>query len=108
MIRLWRGEIAEAIYETEGAEFSCATKDFYYIMPKTDHFLELMTEVVKTESRVIGSFDEITEPCMKLAVYERGRGSGGYDPLLEGEVRRPLHRGHFRIRMGGFHPLWNK
>lgn len=64
-------EIAEAIYETEGAEFSCATKDFYYIMPKTDHFLELMTEVVKTESRVIGSFDEITEPCMKLAVYER-------------------------------------
>ena len=64
-------EIAEAIYETEGAEFSCATKDFYYIMPKTQHFLELMTEVVKTDSRVIDSFDKITEPCMKLAVYEK-------------------------------------
>lgn len=65
-------EILKAIYEKEGAEFSCATKDFYYIMPKTRHYLELMTEVVKTNSRVIRSFDEITEPCMKLAVYERG------------------------------------
>lgn len=64
-------EIVEAIYEKEGAEFSCATKDYYYIRPKTRHYLELMTEVVKTESRVISSFDEITEPCMKLAVYER-------------------------------------
>ena len=64
-------EIAEAIYKTGDAEFSCATRDFYYIMPKTRHFLKLMTEVVKTESKVIESFDEITEPCMKLAVYEK-------------------------------------
>lgn len=64
-------EIVEAIYEKEGSEFSCATKDFYYIRPKTQHYLELMTEVVKTNSKVIRSFDEITEPCMKLAVYER-------------------------------------
>ena len=42
-------EIAEAIYKTGDAEFSCATRDFYYIMPKTRHFLKLMTEVVKTE-----------------------------------------------------------
>ena len=40
-------------------------------MPKTRHFLELMTEVVKTDCRVIDSFDKITEPCMKLAVYEK-------------------------------------
>lgn len=64
-------EIVKAIYEKEGAEFSCATKDFYYIRPKTGHFLDLMTKVVKTDSKVIHSFDEITEPCMKLAVYER-------------------------------------
>ena len=64
-------EIAEAIYEKEGAEFSWAAKDYYYIMPKTQHYLKLMTEVVKTDSKVISSFDEITEPCMKLAVYER-------------------------------------
>lgn len=30
-----------------------------------------MTKVVKTSSRVIEDFDEIREPCMKLAVYER-------------------------------------
>ena len=64
-------EIVEAIYNTEGSEFSCAAKDFYYIRPKTQHFLDLMTKVVKTSCKVIDSFDEITEPCMKLAVYER-------------------------------------
>lgn len=64
-------EIAEAIDAREGSEFSCATRDFYYIRPKTQHYLELMTKVVKTTSKVIKSFDEMTQPCMKLAVYER-------------------------------------
>ena len=64
-------EIVEAIDAREGAEFSCATREFYYIKPKTQHYLDLMTKVVKTTSRVVESFDEITEPCMKLAVYER-------------------------------------
>lgn len=65
-------EIVEAIDAKEGAEFSCATREFYYIRPKTQHYLDLMTKVVKTTSRVVKSLDEITEPCMKLAVYERG------------------------------------
>lgn len=64
-------EIVEAIDAREGAEFSCATREFYYIKPKTQHYLDLMTKVVKTTSRVVESFDEIIEPCMKLAVYER-------------------------------------
>lgn len=64
-------EIVQAIDDKEGAEFSCATREFYYIRPKTQHYLDLMTKVVKTDSRVIKSFNEITEPCMKLAVYER-------------------------------------
>lgn len=63
--------ILHAIQEKEGAEFSCSTKDFYYIWPKTSHFLDLMTKVIKTDCKVIGSFGEITEPCMKLAVYEQ-------------------------------------
>ena len=65
-------EILEAIEEKDGAEFSCATRDFYYIRPKTQHYLDLMTKVVKTTSKVIESLDEVKEPCMKLAVYERG------------------------------------
>lgn len=64
-------EIVRAIDEKEGAEFSCASREFYYIRPKTQHYLDLMTKVVKTSSRVIEDFDEIREPCMKLAVYER-------------------------------------
>lgn len=63
-------EVLEAVYEREGAEFSCSTKDFYYIRPKTRHYLDLMTKVIKTNCKEIRSFDEVTEPCMKMAVYE--------------------------------------
>ncbi len=65
-------EIAECIYNREGSEFTCSTKDFYYIKPKTEHFRDLMFHVVGNVCMEIQSFDEIKEPCMKLAVYERG------------------------------------
>lgn len=65
-------DILRAIYEKEGAEFSCSTKDFYYIRPKTEHFYDRMLHIIKTDCKVIKDFSEITEPCMKLAVYERG------------------------------------
>lgn len=65
-------EIASAIYDREGSEFTCSTKDFYYIRPKTEHFRDLMFNVVGNICKEISSFDEMTEPCMKLAVYERG------------------------------------
>ena len=39
-------EIAESIYDKEGSEFTCSTKDFYYIRPKTEHFRDLMINVV--------------------------------------------------------------
>ena len=65
-------EIAECIYNREGSEFTCSTKDFYYIRPKTEHFRDLMINVVGNVCKEINSFEEITEPCMKLAVYERG------------------------------------
>lgn len=64
-------EILGAVCEKEGAEFSCSTKDYYYIMPKTAHYEELMTKVMKSNCRIAGSLDEITEPCMKMAVYEQ-------------------------------------
>lgn len=64
-------EIIQVIWEKPGAEFSCSTKDFYYIMPKTEHYRHLMIEEVKNQCKIIKSFDEITEPCMKVAVYER-------------------------------------
>lgn len=65
-------DILQAIYERNGAEFSCSTKDFYYIRPKTQHFYDRMLKVIKTDCKVISDFSEISEPCMKLAVYERG------------------------------------
>lgn len=65
-------EIVEAVYERENSEFSCSAKDYYYLRPKTEHYLELMTKTIKTDCKVIQDFDEITEPCMKLAVYEQG------------------------------------
>ena len=65
-------EIAESIYKKEGSEFTCSTKDFYYIRPKTEHFRDLMVNVVGNICKEIQSFEEIKEPCMKMAVYERG------------------------------------
>lgn len=64
-------EIVEAIYDKKDADFTCSTKDFYYIRPKTEHYRDLMLNVVKNNCKEIDSFDEITEPCMKVAVYER-------------------------------------
>lgn len=55
-------EIIQVIWEKPGAEFSCSTKDFYYIMPKTEHYRHLMIEEVKNQCKIIKSFDEITEP----------------------------------------------
>nr|WP_294660392.1 HAD family hydrolase [uncultured Blautia sp.] len=65
-------EIVEAIYDKKDADFTCSTKDFYYIRPKTEHYRDLMLNVVKNNCKEINSFDEMTEPCMKVAVYERG------------------------------------
>ena len=64
-------EIVEAIYDKKDADFTCSTKDFYYIRPKTEHYRDLMLNVVKNNCKEIDSFDEITEPGMKVAVYER-------------------------------------
>lgn len=64
-------DILNAIHDKEGAEFSCSTKDFYYIMPKTQHYYDRMTKIIKNNCKVIHDFSEITEPCMKLAVYEK-------------------------------------
>ena len=65
-------DVLNAITEKDGAEFSCSAKDFYYIRPKTQFFYDRMTKVVKTDCRVIRNLSEITEPCMKMAVFERG------------------------------------
>lgn len=51
--------------------FHCSTKDFYYIMPKTEHYRLSDDRRSKNQCKIIKSFDEITEPCMKVAVYER-------------------------------------
>lgn len=64
-------DIVKTIQEKEGAEFCCSARDFHYMMPKTEHFRDLMENVVKNNCKEIQSFEEITESCMKAAVYER-------------------------------------
>ena len=63
-------EILTAIIEKKDAEFTCSAKDYHYLMPKTESFRHYMVDLVKNECRIINSLDEITEPIMKLAVYE--------------------------------------
>ena len=98
-------EIIEAIHEKKDAEFSCSTKDFYYIMPKTEHYRHLMVEEVKNQCRIIESLDEITDPCMKVAVYER-------NGMTEESIRYWKERFGDRctvvtwICVGGFYPVY--
>lgn len=65
-------EIIHAILSKKDAEFTCSAKDYHYLMPKTEHFTKLMTDIVKNDCKFIHSLDEMTEPIMKLAVYEPG------------------------------------
>lgn len=66
-------EIMKDIYDTEGCELTCSTKDFYYLMPKTETFFDIMVRVIRNEGKIIQDFSEMTEPCMKVAVYnEKG------------------------------------
>ncbi len=65
-------EIVETIYAKDGAEFSYSTRDFYYMKPKTDHYENLMVNIVKNKCKSVREFGEMVEPCVKIAVYERG------------------------------------
>lgn len=63
-------EIIEAIIGKKDAEFTCSAKDYHYLMPKTERFREHMLYEVKNDCRFVKSLDEMTDPIMKLAVYE--------------------------------------
>ncbi len=65
-------EIVRAIYEKENAEFTCSVKEYYYLMPKTQEFRDLMTKVVRNDCKMVNHLEEITRPCFKAAVYEPG------------------------------------
>ena len=43
-------EIVEAIYDKKDADFTCSTKDFYYIRPKTEHYREILEHVAQQSS----------------------------------------------------------
>lgn len=66
------GEIIHAILERKDAEFTCSAKDYHYLMPKTEMFRNHMLNVVRNECRFVNSLEEMTDPIMKLAVYEPG------------------------------------
>lgn len=64
------GEIISAILEKKDAEFTCSAKDYHYLMPKTKRFHDHMLYEVKNECRFVNSMEEMTDPIMKLAVFE--------------------------------------
>lgn len=66
------GKIINAILAKKDAEFTCSAKDYHYLMPKTEAFRSHMLYEVKNECRFVNSLEEMTDPIMKLAVYEPG------------------------------------
>ncbi len=101
-------EIAECIYNREGSEFTCSTKDFYYIKPKTEHFRDLMLHVVGNVCMEIQSFNEIKEPCMKLAVYEQGGLQEDTIYYWRERFGDRCYSCNIRDSMGGFYSFYNK
>ena len=73
-------DILKAVEERKDTEFTCSTKDYHYIMPKTEEFRKLLQNEVKVDCKIISSADEITEPCVKMAVYDK---EGVTDEALE-------------------------
>ena len=65
-------KIISAIMAKKDAEFTCSAKDYHYLMPKTQKFHDHMLYEVKNECRFVNSMDEMTDPIMKLAVFEPG------------------------------------
>ncbi len=63
-------EIIEAILAKKDAEFTCSAKDYHYLMPKTERFWKHMVNEVKNDCKLIRGLEEMTDPIMKLAVYE--------------------------------------
>ena len=62
-------DIFKAVEEREDAEITCSAKDYHYIMPKTEHFKDLLLNKIKVDCKIIHSAEEITEPCIKMAIY---------------------------------------
>ena len=56
--------------EKKDAEFTCSAKDYHYLMPKTERFHNHMLYELKNECRFVNSMEEMTDPIMKLAVFE--------------------------------------
>ena len=65
-------EIISALMAKKDAEFTCSAKDYHYLMPKTQKFHDHMLYEVKNECRFVNSLEEMTDPIMKLAVFEPG------------------------------------
>ena len=63
-------EIISTIMAKENAEFTCSARDWHYLMPKSEAFRHYMVDVVKNDCKFIHTLDDMTEPIMKLAVYE--------------------------------------
>ena len=67
-----------------------------------------MVEEVKNHCKIIGSLTEITEPCMKVAVYEREGMTEESIRYWRERVRGSLHSCYLWFCVGGFYPVYHK
>ncbi len=64
--------IAEDIQAREGCEVTINTRDTVYLCPKDPMILTHLRDVVHYNVTEINDFSKISEPILKLAVYEQG------------------------------------
>ena len=66
-------DLAEEIVSYEGVEVLVSGDNMSYMMPKKDTILRLVRDQVGNNVTLINSFDEITEPIVKVSAFdERG------------------------------------
>lgn len=65
-------EIVNDVMHRGETEFICSTKDFHYTIPKSEHFKDLLLNVVKTDCKMVDSVEEMADTCVKMAIYDKG------------------------------------
>ncbi len=63
--------LMEDIYEHEGCEVLLSGQNTSYLKPKDPAYTYRMEKIVRNNIQIVQSFEEVTEPFLKVSVYEK-------------------------------------
>lgn len=63
--------LMEDIYQQEGCEVLLSGQNTSYLKPKDPAYTYRMEKIVRNNIQIVQSFEEVTEPFLKISVYEK-------------------------------------